>query len=101
MGFANIPIQDIPAMKPPGPPGAVIPNFNHPYSSAYLTLTIIALALPLMLIFVTLRVYVRLWVKKTWAYEDSKSPSLSPSSFRLTRETSRLHFRRPFNHHPV
>ena len=81
MDFANIPIQDIPALKPP--PG-VIPNFDHPYSSACLMLVIIAIALPLMLIFVTLRIYVRLWVKKTWAHEDSKSSLHFCSSCRLT-----------------
>ena len=69
MDFQNIPIEAIPAMKPPD---GVLPDFDHPYSTAYLTLIIIALALPLMLIFVTLRIYVRLWVKKIWAHEDSK-----------------------------
>ena len=70
MDVTSIPFQQIPALQPPE---GVTPDFDHPYSSARVILFTIAIALPLMLIVVLLRIYVRAWVKKTWAYEDSKS----------------------------
>lgn len=70
MDMTSIPFQQVPALQPPE---EVIPDFDHPYSSARVILVTIAIALPLMLVVVLLRIYVRAWVKKTWAYEDSKS----------------------------
>lgn len=73
MDPTDIPIEEIPALKPPF---GVTSNFEHPYSSAFVTLTTTAIAVPLMLMFVILRIYVRVWIKKSWAREDSKPSSV-------------------------
>lgn len=56
-----------PALRPP--PG-VTSNFDHPESLAHQNIIAICIAIPLATIFFSLRTYTRIWIKKTWIFED-------------------------------
>ncbi|GAP82405.1 putative integral membrane protein [Rosellinia necatrix] len=60
-------LSQIPGAKPP--PG-VIPNFDNPYSLAPVCLIVISITLPLTVVFLGLRLYVRLRVKRTTGADD-------------------------------
>ncbi|KAI1121345.1 hypothetical protein F5Y10DRAFT_282568 [Nemania abortiva] len=52
------------------PPSGVVPNFVNPESLAPICLIVIAITLPLMVIFLALRVYVRFWVSRKAGADD-------------------------------
>ncbi|TGJ80419.1 hypothetical protein E0Z10_g8347 [Xylaria hypoxylon] len=60
-------LSQIPGAEPP--PG-VTPNFDNPYSLAPLCLIVISITLPLVVLFLGLRLYVRLWVKRSTGADD-------------------------------
>ncbi|KAI1373948.1 hypothetical protein F4677DRAFT_427722 [Hypoxylon crocopeplum] len=60
-----------PSQLPGGtPPPGVIPNFDNPVSLTPVCLIVIAITLPLMIIFLALRLYVRFWVSRTGGADD-------------------------------
>ncbi|KAK8062700.1 hypothetical protein PG997_014797 [Apiospora hydei] len=59
----------IPALEPP-PGSGIVPNFADPVSIAPICLVMIAITLPLMVIFLALRVYVRQWVARAVGADD-------------------------------
>ena len=66
--FANMDISRIPAMPPP--PGE-IPDFVNPESRAYGTVIALATITAVMLVFVLLRIYSKLFVVKNFGLDDS------------------------------
>ncbi|KAI0521604.1 hypothetical protein F5B22DRAFT_661947 [Xylaria bambusicola] len=60
-------LSQIPAATPPS---GVVPNFVDPASLAPICLIVIAITLPLMVIFLVLRVYVRFWVSHKTGADD-------------------------------
>ncbi|KAF2839588.1 hypothetical protein M501DRAFT_932361 [Patellaria atrata CBS 101060] len=52
------------------PPPGVIPNPEHPKSLSHLSNLTIGVCIPLITIFFLLRVYVRLFIKRIWIFED-------------------------------
>ena len=56
------------------PPPGVIPDFVHPESRAVYTVVISAVCLALMGVFVSIRVYSRIYITRAWTKDDSKIP---------------------------
>ncbi|CAH0050951.1 unnamed protein product [Clonostachys solani] len=52
------------------PPAGVISNPDNPESLAFLATITISICLPLVTVFFFLRFYVRLFIKRTWIFED-------------------------------
>lgn len=75
--FANIDPTITPSKAPP--PG-VIPNFVDPPSNAHISIIVQSIMLPLMLAFVSLRVYSNLWISHKFALSDCEGP---PVHFQL------------------
>jgi len=65
-------LAQLPALQPP--PG-VVPNFVNPQSIAHQTRTAIYVTLPLMLLFLVLRLYTRLRILRAVGADDCKSLS--------------------------
>lgn len=65
-------LSNVPALAPP--PG-VVPNFVNPESLAPLCRIVIALTLPLMVVFLALRMYVRLRISRAMGADDSQFSS--------------------------
>ncbi|KAI0535553.1 hypothetical protein GGR58DRAFT_478615 [Xylaria digitata] len=59
--------QPTPALPPP--PG-VTPNFEHPITLKRQNNIAIGVAIPLTTTFFLLRAYTRIWIKRTWIFED-------------------------------
>lgn len=73
-------LSQIAAMAPP--PG-VVPNFVDPVSLAPVCLIVIAITLPLMVIFLALRFYARLRFQAIGA-DDSQSDPFEPAWIHVT-----------------
>lgn len=56
------------------PPPGVIPNFDHPQSRAIVEYVGVGICLGVTLIFVLLRVYVKLVVTHAWGWDDGELP---------------------------
>lgn len=70
----------LPTPALPPPPGETS-NFSSPPSLTQETNIAIGITVPLTTIFFFLRTYVRIWIKRSWIFEDCKfdpSPLLSP-----------------------
>ncbi|RWA08420.1 hypothetical protein EKO27_g6692 [Xylaria grammica] len=61
--------QSTPAPALPPPPG-VTSNFEHPVSLKEQNNIAIGVAIPFLTIFFTLRVYTRIWIRRSWILED-------------------------------
>ena len=70
----GVPLSEIPAGKPPI---GVEPNFVDPKSLANAIVTVNAVFLALMLIFITLRVYTKAMLLHSLWWDDCKSPVLA------------------------
>ena len=66
----NIDPSEIPALEPP--PG-VVPNFVDPYTRGPMLLALSAVAVGIMYLFVTIRIYCKFFVRKTLSWDDRKS----------------------------
>lgn len=76
-----------PTMTPSRPPPTgVIPNFVHPASNAHISVIVTSIMLPLVLVFVSLRVYSNLWINRRFAGSDCKY-SLPPAYVCLLKIT--------------
>ncbi|KAI1408106.1 hypothetical protein F5Y13DRAFT_205087 [Hypoxylon sp. FL1857] len=62
--------MDLSQLPGGAPPPGVVPNFDNPESIAPLCLIVIVITLPMMVIFLALRLYVRLWVSRTTGADD-------------------------------
>lgn len=69
LGTKIMDLSNVPALAPP--PG-VVPNFVNPESLAPLCLIVIAFTLPLMVLFLALRLYVRLRISSATGADDSQ-----------------------------
>jgi len=67
-------LSQIPALTPP--PG-VIPNFVHPQNEAYIPVVVISICFTLLVFFVSLRFYAKIWVLHAFGWDDG---NLKPSS---------------------
>ncbi|KAK7992450.1 hypothetical protein PG988_001244 [Apiospora saccharicola] len=65
----DIDLSQIPALEPP-PGSGIVPNFVDPVSIAPICLVVIAVTLPLMVIFIALRVYVRQFMAHAVGADD-------------------------------
>lgn len=70
----GIPLSEIPAGKPPA---GVEPNFVDPNSLANAIITVNAVFLALMLIFITLRIYTKAMLLHALWWDDCKSHMLT------------------------
>lgn len=70
----GVPLSEIPAGKPPA---GVKPNFVDPKSLANAIITVNAVFLALMLIFLTLRIYTKAVLLHNLWWDDCKSPALA------------------------
>ncbi|KAL6719194.1 hypothetical protein ACLMJK_003431 [Lecanora helva] len=64
----GVPIQNLPAAKPPQ---GVRPNFVDPPSYQHALIILEGIFVPLMLLFVFMRIFVRTRISKTWGWDDS------------------------------
>ena len=62
--YANIPVGK--------PPPGVISNFDHPQSRAIVEYVGVSICLGFALIFVLLRIYVKLAVTRAWGWDDGE-----------------------------
>lgn len=69
MDYSNIPLQDIPGA--PAPPGQTS-NVVDPESRGRLTIVVCSTFMSLVIAFVTLRVYSRLWLARSFTKDDCK-----------------------------
>ena len=67
---------DIPGMAPP--PG-VMPNYVDPYNRGYLITSVGSLLLGLMMVFVFVRVYVKVRIQKRFSWDDCALQQAIPS----------------------
>ena len=67
----GVDLSHVPALTPP--PG-VKPNFNNPESRAHATIIANGITTGVMLAFVVTRVYTKLAITKSFAWEDCKDP---------------------------
>ena len=65
----GVPIQDIPALAPPQ---GVRPNFVNPPSREHELIILEGIFVPLMLLFVSMRLFVRARITKKWGWDDCK-----------------------------
>ena len=63
----GVPIQELPALKPP--PGER-PNFINPPSYEHTLVILEGIFVPLMLLVVSMRLYVRAKIMKKWGLDD-------------------------------
>ena len=70
----GIPLSEIPAGKPPA---GVKPNLVDPNSLAHAIISVNAVFLALMLIFITLRIYTKSMLLHALWWDDCKSPMLN------------------------
>ena len=63
-GYANLPIGK--------PPPGVVPNLDHPQSQTIAQYVGIGICLGVALVFVLLRIYVKLAVTRAWGWDDGE-----------------------------
>ena len=63
-------LSQVPALEPPL---GVIPNFVNPYTRGPMLLALIAVAIGIMYLFVTARLYAKFYVLKRLTWEDCES----------------------------
>ncbi|KAK8053217.1 hypothetical protein PG996_012518 [Apiospora saccharicola] len=73
----DIDLSQIPALEPP-PGSGIVPNFVDPVSIAPICLVVIAVTLPLMVIFIALRVYVRQFMAHAVGADDILNNPVGP-----------------------
>ena len=56
-----------------GPLSGDTPTTLDPQYHGYILITVIALCLPLLTFFVILRIYVRIWVPRSFSLDDGKT----------------------------
>ena len=70
-----------PTKTPSGPPPpGVTPNFVNPPSNAHVSLIVTTIMIPLLLAFISLRIYSNLWVERKFAKSDCEPISSSNST---------------------
>jgi hypothetical protein len=69
------------------PPSGVLSNPDHPASLAHYSHLTTGICVPVITLFFVLRTYVRVFIKRTWAFEDGKN---APSIFKEHILTSYL-----------
>lgn len=70
MDLAKIPLL-------PPPPG-VTPNFVNPESRCSVLIIVSTICLALLLLFVTLRLYSRIWIARAFGLDDGKDAPFTP-----------------------
>lgn len=75
------------------PPDGQASNFDHPESLRKWNAVTVAVCLSIVTVLFVLRFYVRLFLKREWVFEDSKSANSITSMLRLTN-ISRHGYRR-------
>lgn len=81
MDLSQIPPEALSHIPVGAPPPGVIPNFENPPSEAKLIIIISTICLCFMIPIALIRVYSRIWITRSFGWDDGKSAEANLRSY--------------------